>query len=181
MSYIPTAIEATAYEALALLLPSATIIYADQGGPRPTSGTFVTFKVDSARSRGLRSFELTDEAGGSPGQCLQTVGRHRDAGLRVQAYGPEAFGTLTQLEAAVDDPEFTWQLNELGLAFGETAGTRRIQLALKTETEDRAVLDYTIRYYEAQQRDAPALAEAIGAGTFDGEAQPPLVVTFDPS
>lgn len=176
MSYALTTIEQTAGQALDVLLPGETIIFADQDGPRPTSDTYVTIKLTGDSGRGLRSFVLTDTPGTSAGDFVQEVGRFRESVLLLQAYGPRAFSVLRDVEFALDDPITTYEVSQLGIVITGSSGVRRVQVALASETEDRATCTYTLRYRSVTQRDLAALRRTEGTLTINGDPQSPPVI-----
>lgn len=177
MAYNLTTLEQTVSQALDVLLPSATIIFADQDGPRPTNATYVTCKISGDRGTGLRSFLLTDTAGASAGDFVQQVGRHRESTLVMQSFGPDAYETLRDMELALENPDTSYQLSNFGLMIEDSSGVQRVQLALASETEDRATCTYTVRYYSVTQSDVAAMASAEGTPTYNGETYPPVIVT----
>lgn len=176
MSYTLTTLEQTIYQAIAIVLPGETIIWADQDGPRPSSGTFVTCKVTGDSGQGLRSFCLTDTAGVDAGDYVWQVGRFRESTLLMQAYGPEAYGTLRSMELQLDDPLNSDLISRLGIVMADPSGTQRIPAVLPSETEDRATCTYTVRYYSITERDVAALRSIDATPVYNGVAQTPHII-----
>jgi len=176
MSYNATAIENTIFDAVTLLLPGVIIIPADQDIARPTSDTYVTLKCTSDTGQGLREYNLTDTAGASAGEYVMEVQRFREIVLSVQAFGPDAYGTLRDMEARLDEPELNASIDALGVVLADSSGVSRLPAYLNTETEDRAVVTYNVRYVRTTTPEVKALDKIVATPVIDDVPQPPITI-----
>lgn len=162
--YTPDALEAAVLDALQICLPeyatpTSRIIFANQDGPRP-SGTFLTLYVTGGVDVGRGEEAMGDVADGA-GLYPYTRRVQRESTVSVQAFGPDAWAAIQRLQARMQHPSLTWQIQALGLCFVPPFSATRLGLALGPQTENRAVLTVTVRSLRdetVQDRDLQVVA-----------------------
>lgn len=178
MSYTPTSVEVAVYGTLAQITPAGiALIYANQDGPRPDGATFATMLVTADEPLGLRTVEMTNEAGSAPDTFLMRTGQQRVIQVSVQALGPGAYAALTQIVALYEHPLIAQAAYDRGVSLTACGPMTRIPAALTTETEDRWTVTLTGAYHKTDALDADAIEEIVGSLYVDDELTP--AATFE--
>lgn len=174
--YTPTPQEIAVRDALALCLPSATILYANQDGPRPTGvTTYLTVYLISETPQGLPSIATGDvpDAGGLYAQETDALVL---LGVSVQAFGPEAYTLLTLLRKRMTHPSLIWQVGALGVRFRPTAAVTRTSAILDAITENRAAITFDVEWRARDAVQVAAVEQVRATGVLAGS--PPDLVTL---
>ena len=178
MSYTPTAVEVAFWQTLAPLVPAGVqMIYANQGGPRPSSLTYATILVIGDQAIGLRTVEMSAEPGVAADTYLLYTGQQRVVQISVQAFGPNAYAAISRLTALYESPIVAYDAFVRGVSLTACGEATRIPAELLTETEDRWTVTLTGAYHRADALETAALETAVASLLVDEDPQPVAVVT----
>jgi hypothetical protein len=180
MSYTPTAIEQAVWATLQPLFPAGvTLIYANQDGPRPSTGTFATVLVTADGPVGLRTLEMSDDAGSAPDTYLLRTGQQRVMQISVQTFGPAAYAALSQVVGLYESPLTAQAAYDRGISLTACGDMTRIPATLTTEIEDRWTVTITGAYLATTAQDAAAVERVVGSLFVDDELTPASTWTVD--
>lgn len=178
MSYTPTTIEIAVYNTLAALLPSGVpLIYANQGGPRPSSGTFATLLVIADAPIGLRTVEMTATPGIAQNTYILRTGQQRTIAISLQTFGPAAYNAISQVIGLYESPLVAQAAYERGIGLTACGEATRIPAALTTETEDRWTVTIQGAYLRTTAQDAAAIEEIVGDLYVNNDPDPAATIT----
>lgn len=180
MSYTPTAVEIAVYQTIATLLPAGvSLIYANQDGPRPTSGTYATLLVMGDTPIGLRTVEMSDDAGVAPDTYLLRTGQQRALAISVQTFGPAAYAAITSVVSLYESPLTAQAAYDRGVSLTACGEATRVPEALTTETEDRWTVTIQGAYLRTTSQDAAALQEVVGTLYVNNDPDPAATFTVE--
>jgi hypothetical protein len=156
---------------------SETVIFAEQGKPRPST-PYLTAKVGN-----IVSFGQDDRRGmtdpGAPSYATQTYRGDREINVSVQAFGSGAMDLARAAANALRTETTRAQLATAGLCHrGVVPAVNELTELLETDFEERAQFDATLAFGEEYTDTVPLIEDVEGQGTFTGSPTSPRVETF---
>lgn len=178
LRYNPTDLERRVYTYLQGLLGSTELIYANQDGARPTGDSYFTFYVSGGGGRGRPEVSVNVSDDVEPGNAMMRVEQMSEAPLIVTGYGPDAYGTLLELDNLIRSPYYTEQASTDGLSIEMDGDITRIPTVVGPQTENRATKTYLLRYELCTDIEVPALGEVEATAEID-DLTNIITVNFD--
>lgn len=165
MAYIPNPIEEAVMSFVSGMLPDNTIIYANQGGPRPKQEYCTLFMIDDRNIQVKDTYHYLDVTSDSP-EFKLVMEAERESRFSLQCFGPNSYNTLYDFTFAANTPSNIITQNNLGFTIRQFLQLERIPMPMSESIEMRTVLNIRIAYRLSKFYSYSALQSAIANPEF---------------
>lgn len=158
MTYTPTEFELAVYRWIDSRLDGCTVIYANQGSPRPESAHATMLLTLDSEAAPPRTY-LTDEASGV--DFISVTVTEKQAVVSIQTFGVEAYQLLKSLVDGRRNTDSKSFLTSENLSIRGVSDVQRIFSPREADIEGRAVVNIDFGYSERLENIVEALEEVI--------------------
>lgn len=153
---------------VAAAIPSATVVVAEQGSPRPDT-PFASIKVGGLLTVGYDENRSLADPDGAPDPAIQTYRGSREVPVSVQVFGDGALDLARAAARALFTETTRSQLATAGLCpRGSVPAVNDFTGLQETDFEERAQFDATLAFGEDYTDDVDLIERVTGTGTLEG-------------